>query len=59
MTPHRIHSKENVMYQLTNGGQGASVAYTGMIWSGFRPNDDACTYGYLIPVNMFAVTVLR
>jgi meiotically up-regulated gene 157 (Mug157) protein len=29
-----------------------------MTWSGFRPSDDACTYGYLIPSNMFAVVVL-
>ena len=35
------------------------VNYTGMTWSGFRPSDDACTLGYLIPSNMFAVTVLR
>lgn len=44
---------------LVKKGKGAPVAYTGMIWSGFRPSDDACTYGYLIPANMFAVTVLR
>ncbi len=29
-------------------------AYTGMTWSGFRPSDDACRYGYLIPSNLFA-----
>ena len=29
-----------------------------MTWSGFRPSDDACTYGYLVPSNMFAVVVL-
>jgi meiotically up-regulated gene 157 (Mug157) protein len=29
-----------------------------MVWSGFRPSDDACTYGYLIPANMLAVVVL-
>ncbi len=29
-----------------------------MTWSGFRPSDDACVYGYLIPSNMFAVVVL-
>ncbi|MBU5348759.1 glycoside hydrolase family 125 protein [Paenibacillus lautus] len=43
---------------LPRGGKGAEVAYTGMTWSGFRPSDDACAYGYLIPSNMFAVVVL-
>jgi meiotically up-regulated gene 157 (Mug157) protein len=45
--------------QLYNGGKGMPVNYTGMTWSGFRPSDDACTFGYLIPSNMFAVTVLK
>lgn len=44
---------------LTHDGLGNPVAYTGMTWSGFRPSDDACVYGYLIPSNLFAVTVLR
>lgn len=35
-----------------------NVGYTGMIWSGFRPSDDFCTYGYLVPSNMFACVVL-
>lgn len=35
-------------------GRGNPVAYTGMTWSGFRPSDDACVYGYLIPANFFA-----
>ncbi len=39
-------------------GKGNPVSYTGMTWSGFRPSDDACRYGYLIPSNMFAVVVL-
>lgn len=39
-------------------GKGSPVAYTGMIWSGFRPSDDACIHHYLIPSNMFAVVVL-
>lgn len=43
---------------LTHAGKGSPVAPTGMTWSGFRPSDDACQYGYLIPSNMFAVVML-
>ncbi len=43
---------------LPNDGHGREVGYTGMIWSAFRPSDDACEYGYLIPANMFAVVIL-
>ncbi len=43
---------------LHNEGKGMPVTYTGMTWSGFRPSDDACVFGYLIPSNMFAVVVL-
>ncbi len=43
---------------LSNGGKGSPVAYTGMTWSGFRPSDDACTYHYLIPSEMFASVIL-
>jgi uncharacterized protein len=44
---------------LPRGGRGTQTAYTGMVWSGFRPSDDACAYGYLIPANMFAVVALE
>lgn len=44
---------------LAREGKGTETAYTGMTWSGFRPSDDCCDYGYLIPSNMFAVVVLR
>ncbi|GLX66086.1 glycoside hydrolase family 125 protein [Paenibacillus glycanilyticus] len=44
---------------LLREGKGTETAHTGMTWSGFRPSDDACTYGYLVPANMFAVVVLR
>lgn len=43
---------------LPNHGKGNPVTYTGMTFSGFRPSDDACRYGYLIPSNMFAAVVL-
>lgn len=44
---------------LRNEGRGMPVNYTGMIWSGFRPSDDACEFHYNIPANMFAVVSLR
>ncbi|KWX69934.1 glycoside hydrolase family 125 protein [Paenibacillus jilunlii] len=44
---------------LVRNGKGSLTSFTGMTWSGFRPSDDACEYGYLIPANMFAVVVLR
>lgn len=43
---------------ISHEGHGAPVAVTGMTWSGFRPSDDACVYGYLVPSNMFAVVTL-
>ena len=30
----------------------------GLVWSGYRPSDDACKYHYHIPDNMFLVSVL-
>lgn len=59
-SPYRF-TRHNCPYSDTihNDGKGNPVAYTGMTWSGFRPSDDACTYGYLVPANMFAVVVLR
>ncbi|HEY3676705.1 MAG TPA: glycoside hydrolase family 125 protein [Candidatus Tumulicola sp.] len=44
--------------ELPNNGTGRPVGYTGMIWTGFRPSDDACYYNFLIPSEMFAVVAL-
>lgn len=40
-------------------GKGRPVNLTGMTWSGFRPSDDACKFGYLIPSNMMAVVAMH
>jgi meiotically up-regulated gene 157 (Mug157) protein len=44
--------------ELADDGRGRPVSYTGMIWTGFRPSDDACYYNFLIPAEMFAVVAL-
>ncbi|MDF1489492.1 glycoside hydrolase family 125 protein [Tessaracoccus caeni] len=44
---------------LGEGGRGTPVAVTGMTWSGFRPSDDACRYGYNIPAQLMAVAALH
>ena len=57
---YRFH-RENTRYfdTISRDGKGSLVnSGIGLIWSGFRPSDDGCTYGYLIPSNMFAVVVL-
>jgi hypothetical protein len=44
---------------LSNNGWGQPLNPVGLINSSFRPSDDATTYGFLIPSNLFAVTSLR
>ena len=44
---------------LSHEGRGAPIGYTGMIYSAFRPSDDACRYGYLVPSNLFFCNELR
>lgn len=64
---HEEHSKyrfirKNCYYTdtLSREGKGSLVkSDIGMTWSGFRPSDDACVYGYLVPSNMFATVVLE
>ena len=53
--------RENCVFTdtLSRDGKGALVNDgIGLIFSGFRPSDDACVYGYLIPSNMFASVCL-
>lgn len=44
---------------LACNGRGTPIGYTGMTWSGFRPSDDRCEYGYLVPANMMAKVALE
>jgi len=53
--PHHSHYWH---HELAERGAGRPVGYTGMIWTGFRPSDDACQYNYLIPAEMMAVVAL-
>ena len=41
------------------GGFGNPAVSVGMIFSMFRPSDDACIYPLFVPANMFAVVCLR
>jgi meiotically up-regulated gene 157 (Mug157) protein len=64
MIVEQDHSKSPYTYigigdELPPKGRGSPVGFTGMTWSGFRPSDDACKYGYLIPANAMAVTTLE
>jgi len=55
------HNSRYTHRELHNSGGARTpspVAYTGMIWTGFRPSDDACVYNYLIPSEMMAVVAL-
>lgn len=62
------HDPETYVFKRDNGvshdslsheGRGAPTAYTGMIYSAFRPSDDACVYGYLVPSNFFILNELE
>ncbi|WP_157887839.1 glycoside hydrolase family 125 protein [Frondihabitans sp. PAMC 28766] len=44
---------------LVRDGKGRRTKPIGLIWSAFRPSDDACELGFNIPGNMFAVVALR
>lgn len=44
---------------LALSGMGAPTRKVGLIHSMFRPSDDACTFPFLIPSNIFAASALR
>ena len=44
---------------LSNRGYGADFASCGLIWSAFRPSDDACELPFNIPANIHAYIMLE
>lgn len=58
--PYRFMRKtERQLDTVCNYGYGNPVNPVGMIVSTFRPSDDATTFGFLVPSNLFAVASLR
>ena len=58
--PYKFHVKiERQLDTFNNDGWGNPVNPVGLIVSSFRPSDDATTFGFLIPSNMFAVASLK
>ena len=58
--PYKFQRKtERQLDTLSNNGWGNPVKPVGMIVSSFRPSDDATTFGFLIPSNLFAVVSLK
>lgn len=55
---HRSCSHYRSPY-LSNHGSGPDFAYTGMIWSAFRPSDDPVRYPFNIPQQMFSARALE
>jgi meiotically up-regulated gene 157 (Mug157) protein len=56
---HFQRVSERPLETLPVKGFGNPVNPVGLIASGFRPSDDACTFPFLVPSNLFAVTSLR
>ena len=58
--PYRFMRRtERQLDTVCNDGYGHPVNPVGLIVSTFRPSDDATTFGFLVPSNLFAVTSLR
>ncbi|MDR0765788.1 MAG: glycoside hydrolase family 125 protein [Odoribacteraceae bacterium] len=54
-----MRKTERQLDTVCNDGHGHPVNPVGMIVSTFRPSDDATTFGFLVPSNLFAIVSLR
>jgi hypothetical protein len=58
--PYKFQRKtDRQLDTVSNDGWGQPLRSVGLINSTFRPSDDATTYGFLVPSNLFAVASLR
>ena len=58
--PYKFQRRtERQLDTLNNDGLGNPVNPVGLIVSSFRPSDDATTFQFLVPSNLFAVTSLK
>ena len=58
--PYKFQRRtERQLDTLNNDGYGNPVNPVGLIVSSFRPSDDATTFSFLVPSNLFAVTSLK
>ena len=58
--PYRFQRRTEVQTDtLAGGGYGRPAKPVGLIFSMFRPSDDATVFPFLVPSNFFAVVSLR
>ncbi len=58
--PYKFQRETTTQHDtVSNHGYGRPLKPVGLINSSFRPSDDAATYGFLIPSNLFAVKSLN
>ena len=57
--PYRFQRRSDQPTETTLAGIGVPTRKIGMIHSAFRPSDDACTFPFNVPGNLFAAATLR
>ncbi len=58
-TYYHYRPDEAPSFSVPEKGHGGPVKVCGLVWSGYRPSDDPCEYGYLIPGNMFVSCIMK